>query len=68
MTTVTYVVPAIHCHHCVRTIENELAELAGVQEVKADLESRQVTVTFAPPADEAQIRSLLAGINYPAAG
>lgn len=66
MSTITYRIPAIHCQHCVRTIENELAALEGVKHVKADLDTRQVTVTFDAPADDSKIRSLLAEINYPA--
>lgn len=67
MTTVTYKVPSIHCHHCTHTIESELAELAGVKEVKAELATRQVTITFDAPATEEKIKSLLAEINYPVA-
>ncbi len=67
MDTLTYSVPAMHCHHCVRTIESELGELEGVRAVKADLERRQVTVTFEAPANDSRIRALLAEINYPAA-
>jgi copper chaperone CopZ len=68
MTKVTYSVPAIHCGHCTRTIETELSELQGVQSVKADMGSKKVEITFEPPADEEQIRKLLAEINYPAEG
>ncbi len=67
MSTVTYNVPAIHCGHCVHTIQTELADLAGVSRVVATLDSRQVTVDYAPPADEAKIKSLLAEISYPVA-
>lgn len=67
MTTVTYKVPSIHCHHCTHTIQSELSELAGVREVKADLTTRQVTVTFEAPATEEKIKALLAEINYPVA-
>ncbi len=66
MNTTTYRIPSIHCPHCVHTIESELAELEGVKSVKADLEARQVTVTFDAPADDRAIRSFLAKINYPA--
>lgn len=68
MTTVTYSVPAIHCGHCTHTIENELSELAGIQAVKADLETKKVDVTFDLPASEESIKALLAEINYPAEG
>ncbi|MGB8983206.1 MAG: heavy-metal-associated domain-containing protein [Anaerolineales bacterium] len=68
MTTVTYNVPAIHCGHCTHTIETEVGELQGVQSVKADQETRKVQITFDAPASEAQIKALLAEINYPAEG
>ena len=68
MTTVIYTVPAIHCGHCTHTIEMEVAELAGVQSVKADQDSKKVTITFDAPADESKIKALLAEINYPAEG
>ncbi|MHB8090181.1 MAG: heavy-metal-associated domain-containing protein [Syntrophales bacterium] len=65
MNTVTWVVPAISCGHCTHTIEMELAELPGVQSVKADKDSRKVTVTFAAPATEEKLKAVLAEINYP---
>ncbi len=66
MQIVTYSVPNISCMHCVHTIQSELSELAGVKSVKADAASKKVEVVFDAPADEAQIRALLAEINYPA--
>lgn len=68
MTTVTYSVPAIHCGHCTHTIEMELSELQGVQSVKAEQDTKKVTVTFDAPASEEKIKSLLAEINYPVEG
>lgn len=68
MTTVTYTVPAIHCGHCTHTIEMEVGELQGVQSVKADQATKQVVITFDPPADEAKIKALLAEIDYPVEG
>lgn len=68
MTTVTYSIPSIHCGHCTHTIESELSEMAGVQSVKADLESKKVDIAFEPPASEESIKALLAEINYPAEG
>jgi len=65
MTTVTYSVPAISCGHCTRTIETEVADLQGVQTVKAEIESKKVVITFETPADEQKIKDLLAEINYP---
>ncbi len=67
MTTVTYTVPNISCGHCVRTIQNEVAELEGVRAVKADLGTKSVEITFDAPAAEEAIKALLAEINYPVA-
>ena len=60
-----YKVPAIHCGHCVHTIEMELGDLEGVSSVKADLESKTVEVEFENPASEDLIIGTLKEINYP---
>jgi copper chaperone len=67
MTTVTYSVPNISCGHCVHTIQTEVSDLAGVQTVKADQDSKMVEISFDAPASEDQIKELLAEINYPVA-
>ncbi|MCK5313996.1 MAG: heavy-metal-associated domain-containing protein [Anaerolineales bacterium] len=67
MTTVTYSIPDISCGHCVHTIQMELSDLDGVKSVEANQETRQATITFEPPASEAQLKSLLTEINYPVA-
>ncbi len=67
MTTVTYSVPAINCAHCTHTIEMEVGELQGVQSVKADLNTKNVTITFDAPASEDKIKELLKEIEYPVA-
>ena len=68
MTTVKYSVPNISCGHCVHTIQMEVADLEGVQSVKADQESQVVEIAFDTPATEDGIKALLAEINYPVAG
>jgi copper chaperone len=67
-TKVTYSIPSIHCGHCVHTIQSELIDLPGVKSVKADQMLRNATIEFEPPADEEQIKALLASIEYPAVG
>jgi copper chaperone len=67
MTTVTYSIPNIHCGHCVHTIQSEVGELPGVKSVVASLDSKNVTITFEPPASEEKIKSLLKEIDYPVA-
>jgi len=66
MTTVTYNIPNISCGHCVHTIKMEVGDLEGVKSVDANPESKTATITFDAPANEAQIKTLLAEINYPA--
>ena len=67
MTTQTFVVPNISCGHCTHTIESELSEVAGVQSVKADQETKKVTVNFEAPATLDKIVATLEEINYPPA-
>lgn len=67
MNTVTYKIPNISCMHCVHTIQSEVSELTGVKSVIADAQKKEATITFESPANEAQIKHLLAEINYPAA-
>ena len=65
MTTATYSIPSISCNHCVKTIEFELKEVPGVEEVRADVETRTAEITFKDPATEEKIIEFLAEINYP---
>ncbi len=68
MTTVTYSIPNISCNHCVHTITMELNDMQGVSSVVADMDGKQATITFEPPATEVAIKGLLSEINYPVAG
>lgn len=65
MTTIHYSIPAVHCNHCQMTIEREVGELEGVQKVSVDVEGRQATIEYNPPATEPEIESFLAEIGYP---
>jgi copper chaperone CopZ len=66
MTTITLKAPAISCGHCVNTIQSEMKELAGVQTVAADQNTKLVTIGFDSPATQEQIEKLLEEIGYPA--
>ncbi|MCB9150610.1 MAG: copper ion binding protein [Caldilineaceae bacterium] len=67
MTTKTVIVPNISCSHCVHTIETEVGDLEGVQSVKAQETTKQVTVDFDAPATWDSIKELLVEIDYPPA-
>ncbi len=44
--TRTISVPGISCEHCVATIQREVAELTGVEQVTAAAEAKTVTVSW----------------------
>ncbi|MDQ7028730.1 MAG: heavy-metal-associated domain-containing protein [Ardenticatenia bacterium] len=67
MVTETYHVPAISCGHCVMAIQRELKALEGVVDVKADEQTKQVTVTYQEPATPDAIAALMEEIGYPIA-
>lgn len=67
MNTIKFYIPNISCNHCVHTIQTEVAELSGVESVKADATTKEVVIVFKAPADESQIKQLLSEINYPVA-
>jgi copper chaperone CopZ len=62
----TFHIPKISCGHCTRTIENELKELDGVQNVSSDILQKRVTVQFQSPLTKEKILATLKEIDYPA--
>jgi copper chaperone len=66
MTTKTYHVPNISCGHCTATIERELKFVDGVEQVKADQASKDVTVGVRDADVLRQVEAMLAEIGYPA--
>jgi copper chaperone len=65
METKTFTVPNINCGHCTRTIENELNQLKGITYVKAEVDSKKVTIEWEAPLHWKDIRELLEAIGYP---
>jgi len=66
METKIFRVPNISCGHCVRSIQNELTEVAGMDSVTGDAEKNTITVSWSSPATEPGIRQILQSIHYPA--
>jgi copper chaperone len=64
--TVTYSVPAIHCDHCVMSIREEVSEVAGVEDVGVDLESKVVTIR-GRELNDAVLRTAIEEAGYEAA-
>ena len=65
MEKIKYLVPNISCGHCAHTIKMELAELDGVESVEVDVQAKEVSIEYAPPATLETIEALLGEINYP---
>lgn len=63
---VTLTSPDISCGHCVATIENEVGALPGVQNVKANADTKQVDISFDPnQVTLTQIEETLDEAGYP---
>jgi len=60
-------IPNISCHHCTNTIQRETKDLAGVESVDADVQTKTATFTLKSEADLALVKETLAEIGYPAA-
>lgn len=58
-------VPGISCGHCVASIVRELKTLPGVREVTGDAAERHVTISWAPPAQWAEVVAVLTEIGFP---
>lgn len=65
MKNITLNIPAIHCHHCVHTINMEIGEIEGVKSVTTDLDTKSTTILFDMPATEAKIIEMLHSLGYP---
>jgi copper chaperone CopZ len=66
MSSKTVNIPNISCQHCTNTIERELSELKGVIKVKAEADTKMVTIEWDESAtDWNQIADLLNEIGFP---
>lgn len=60
--------PDMSCQHCVNAIQSDLGALPGVEQVKADLPTKQVTIGFDPgQVTVPQIEAALDDAGYPVA-
>jgi copper chaperone CopZ len=60
--TTSYLVPGISCGHCRIAIDGEVAQVAGVDAVTVDLDSKRVTVTGA--FDDTAVRDAIDTAGY----
>ncbi|MFL5944311.1 MAG: heavy-metal-associated domain-containing protein [Gaiellaceae bacterium] len=66
MDTLSFTVPAMHCAHCERAVEEEVGAVPGVESVDVDLESKRVVVRGAA-LDDAKLRAAIEEAGYEAA-
>lgn len=64
--TVTYTVPKIHCAHCGAAIKDEVSEVAGVDSVNVDVETKIVTI-YGESLDDTALRAAIEEAGYEAA-
>ena len=65
--TITLVAPDISCGHCAATVQKVAGEQAGVVSVKADSNTKLITIELDPAtASLPAIESALAEAGYPA--
>ncbi len=64
MTVTTYCVRGMTCEHCVRAVEAEVGAVAGVSGVRADLETK--TVSVEGDVDDDAVRAAIAEAGYDA--
>ena len=60
----TFQVPNIGCGGCVQSVESTVSEIIGVQWVKGEVDSKQVTVEYYDPATWDAIKDALTEIDY----
>jgi copper chaperone len=59
----SYSVPGVNCEHCVAAVTGEVEQVAGVESVVVDLESKRVTVT-GRSIDEGAVRAAIDDAGY----
>ncbi|MER6973108.1 cation transporter [Nocardioides sp. NPDC000445] len=68
MCSTTYTVSGMTCGHCVSSVTEEVAQIAGVSSVDVDLATGQVTVTSANELDRVQVQRAVEEAGYQLAG
>lgn len=67
MSTLDLTAADISCAHCKNTIEHDLSETPGVQQVEVDIDAKTVHIAFDDAeTDVAAIKAKLDQIGYPA--
>jgi copper chaperone len=57
-------VSGMTCEHCVRAVQAEIGQLAGVTQVEVDLDSGRVTIAADPMPELAHLRAAVDAAGY----
>lgn len=68
MSTTQIKVSGMTCNHCVQSVSEELMEIAGVKDVKVNLESGDVTIESETEIANDQIISAIKEAGYEVVG
>jgi copper chaperone len=66
MSEITYTVADMSCGHCKQAVSSELGEVAGVESVDVDLDTKLVTIR-GRDLDDAVLRAAIEEAGYEAA-
>jgi copper chaperone CopZ len=66
MTEITFTVPDMSCSHCTHAVSSEISQVAGVDKVDVDLDSKLVTV-HGHDLNDSALRTAIADAGYEAA-
>ena len=66
MSEITYTVPEMSCGHCKHAVSTELTQVAGVESVDVELDTKLVTVR-GHELDDASLRAAIEEAGYEAA-
>jgi len=62
--TATFTVSGMTCEHCVASVTEEVAEVAGVTDVRVDLATGRLEVAGDRPVADADVRAAVEGAGY----
>ncbi len=66
MATKEFTVTGMTCGHCEMSVREEVGEIAGVEEVRADAQSGELVVTAAGEIDDAAVLAAVQEAGYSA--
>ncbi len=64
MSQSTYTVVGMTCGHCVKSVTEEVSEIAGVSDVHVDLATGALTVTSSESVSEEAVRAAVDEAGY----